>query len=486
MTTRKPARSRWLGGDDSEARPGTVLASSTPTTRRTDNWLTADASSGPLDDHYQDVSKNWKTTQADTFAELVVPTGNAAAPIHRWFHFKEAYSHRLLPEVLSRLGIDNEDTLHVIDPFSGVGTTLLSAIELTAHGSLSEVHVDGLEVNPFLRDLAAAKIEVACNTIAVSANDLLAFLESAARITVAPGDLPDLSTFGNPRYFEPSFVEDIVALRLAIDSAEDGPTKRLARIALSMTVEPASRLRRDGRALRFEDRQPVPPRKVYARAVRRLVDDLAAAQSWRTKAVAEVRLGSASEAWPWSVAESADLVMFSPPYPNNIDYTEVYKTELWALGYVDDAAGFREQRHRTLRSHPSVRFERALAFEASDRAARVGELIAPVLAEIPADSRYAKQLERLVSGYADDMLAVLDSSFKALKPGGSLVYVVGNSVHGTTEDPVLIASDVILARLGEIVGFEVMELCAARPLPRRRVNSSFVRESVVFLSKPNR
>lgn len=64
------------------------------------------------------------------------------------------------------------------------------------------------------------------------------------------------------------------------------------------------------------------------------------------------------------------------------------------------------------------------------------------------------------------------------------MYVVGNSVHGTAEDPVMIASDVMLGRLAELAGFEVEVVLVARDLPRRRTASRFVRESVVVLRKP--
>ena len=29
-----------------------------------------------------------------------------------------------------------------------------------------------------------------------------------------------------------------------------------------------------------------------------------------------------------------DLAVFSPPYPNSFDYTDVYNVELWAMGYL--------------------------------------------------------------------------------------------------------------------------------------------------------
>src|SRR6266487_2914356 len=56
------------------------------------------------------------------------------------------------------------------------------------------------------------------------------------------------------------------------------------------------------------------------------------------------------------VAEATiDLIITSPPYPNNIDYNEVYKLELWLLGFATTADGFLDLRRQTFRSHPTCR-----------------------------------------------------------------------------------------------------------------------------------
>ena len=50
-----------------------------------------------------------------------------------------------------------------------------------------------------------------------------------------------------------------------------------------------------------------------------------------------------------------DLVVFSPPYPNSFDYTDIYNVELWALGYLGSSADNRKLRGETLRSHVQIR-----------------------------------------------------------------------------------------------------------------------------------
>jgi len=46
-----------------------------------------------------------------------------------------------------------------------------------------------------------------------------------------------------------------------------------------------------------------------------------------------------------------DLAVFSPPYPNSFDYTDVYNIELWTLGYLKNSASNRALRRATLCSH---------------------------------------------------------------------------------------------------------------------------------------
>src|SRR5438309_2819422 len=49
-------------------------------------------------------------------------------PVHRWYYYKEGFSPELLSLIANELEIDNG--FRVLDPFAGVGTTVLSASQL--------------------------------------------------------------------------------------------------------------------------------------------------------------------------------------------------------------------------------------------------------------------------------------------------------------------------------------------------------------------
>jgi hypothetical protein len=173
-----------------------------------------------------------------------------------------------------------------------------------------------------------------------------------------------------------------------------------------------------------------------------------------------------------------DWIVFSPPYPNNIDYTEVYKTEAWILGCYESAEDMRAQRLLTVRSHPSVRFNRRYAFESSPHAHVVESIIRPILRAVPEDRYKAGRLE-LIQGYADDMLTTLDSCRRVVANHGKLAFVVGNSAHGSGDDSFVIAADILMGALAELVGWRVADLRVARHLKRR--TGDLLRESVVIL-----
>lgn len=177
--------------------------------------------------------------------------------------------------------------------------------------------------------------------------------------------------------------------------------------------------------------------------------------------------------------------VFSPPYLNNIDYTEIYKLEGWFLGFYTDQSQFREQRLRTVRSHPSVKFPEVYGASANGHREEFDRLISPLLSAIPND-RYRAWRRPQFRGYFDDMFETLRSLRSMSMPDSLVVYVVGNSLHGANGTSLLVAADLIMARLAELAGFDVIELVVGRRPGRKRVADELLRESVVALRPSSR
>jgi hypothetical protein len=435
-----------------------------------------------LDAHYYQLQSRYQVDYSGAYSVLVTPTGNHSEPIHRWFHFKEAYSHRLLQQVLKDTRLDGEAELRVIDPFSGSGTTVTSALQMVQAGTLERVNAFAVETNPFLHLVSAAKVaafqadrpEVVRLAGAVAA-DVLAGRHAAAIV-------PSLSTFSQREYFSTQAVNCLAALRDAIAARTCGAgdaSQLLLQLCLAASIEPASKLRRDGRTLRYvADKQPADAIRTFLNAAERVEADLPR-HRLPTSTRAKVLRGDIRDRGLGNVGPF-DLCVFSPPYPNNIDYTEVYKIEAWMLGLIDEQAAFSAQRRRTLRSHGSLRWDESYTYLADPNVrAPMTELLDPLLRAIP-DDRYKNARTQLVQGYCDDMLQALRRVSAKLRPGAKMACIVGNSLHGHGEASLLVAADLLIARIAELIGFKIDLIDVARTPYRKRTDSLFMRESVIF------
>jgi hypothetical protein len=178
---------------------------------------------------------------------------------------------------------------------------------------------------------------------------------------------------------------------------------------------------------------------------------------------------------------------YSPPYLNHIDYTEVYKTELWLLGFVrkqDEMLGLRQS---TMRSHSSVIFpgqddeDQTLARIPAD----VTEAVAVTASIVEGSgSRWHLRFRTTALGYIVDLQRSLQRQFDILAPGGSIVCVIGNASHGRSGHVATVAADLWYARMAEAVGFRVRDIVVGRTLRRRGADCTYLRESVVLLDKP--
>jgi hypothetical protein len=182
-----------------------------------------------------------------------------------------------------------------------------------------------------------------------------------------------------------------------------------------------------------------------------------------------------------------DLILTSPPYPNNIDYNEIYKLELWLLGFVTSEAAFLGLRRSTYRSHPTCRplddeSDGNVEFKNLLTRGPLKELVGTVIRRARAlDRTCSRGRSKVLMGYLYDTWCSIKAHRRALKPGGRAIYVVGNSLHGANDRPYLIPTDLIVACLGEATGFCVDNLMVARPLQRRLAGNHFLRDSLVVL-----
>ena len=169
--------------------------------------------------------------------------------------------------------------------------------------------------------------------------------------------------------------------------------------------------------------------------------------------------------------------MFSPPYPNSFDYTDVYNVELWALGYLCNGDGNTRLRHATMRSHVQV-FR-----DFDDRGVRSPTLTSTIDALRQVRGQlWNRHIPEMIGAYAADLAVVMDHLHHGLRSRGRAYIVIGDSRYAGVDVPVA----KILAEVTELLGYRFVTL-----EPSRSMRSSpqqggrlELRETLVVLEKP--
>ena len=418
-----------------------------------------------------------------SLAGQVVASGNDEQPIHRWFKLKESFSPKLLAEILKRIyPAGFPKSLSILDPFVGVGTTLLAAEQLARDEAGVAVQVTGVERNPFI--LFAAKTKAMWRQI--DFDQLLSAGSDAIEESVASGiELPPLSSITTGRCITRHVSKRLLAIQRCIRQHTNEATQNALLLGLAAGIEPLSKIRKDGRALRIVERSHPTVRAVLYGKWSQICSDCrasAAAKPVPSFGMSVVS-GDGRDLPGAGIADgTVDLVFTSPPYPNNIDYTEVYKLELWLLGFVRSGAEFLALRKTTFRSHPTCAAPNPPAeFGAQLGTGTLQGLLGPVLERAKAQP----WRHRLFEGYFSDMLRALAGCYRCLRAGGHAVFVVGNSLHGGGDSAYLVPTDLVIADMARGLGFETTEVIIARNLRRRLSGNHFLRESIVVMRKPS-
>jgi SAM-dependent methyltransferase len=431
-------------------------------------------------ENYRRLERSLPIETVPTFGPLVVSGDNDNAAIHRWFKYKEAYSAKLLQSILSHAHVStSRSPLVLLDPYCGVGTSLLSA-QVNPQSISSAT---GIERNPFVAFVARAKL----GWPSVDPNELERI--GIAALTAANDSeptLPELSSIRTGRCITRHIASRLLSIRNSILEFPKSATRDALLVGLAAAIEPLSRVRKDGRALRLVDRSHQHVIPLLRKKWIEIQNDVTCMQAAHKQLVkTEVKNGDGRALSAAQIeSDSVDIVLTSPPYPNNIDYSEVYKLELWLLGFVNSSTEFLRLRKSTLRSHPTSDLH---SDPETDFLIAIGKeplvsFFDPVVKRTAAYGETWRN--RLALGYFSDLWVSLREQYRCLRPGGRVFLVIGNSLHGCAGKAYLIPTDLMLGQLGKTLGFQLERILIARNTRRRLSGNHFLRESIVALRKP--
>lgn len=350
---------------------------------------------------------------------------NMKLPLHRWFRYSAGFSAEWSRSVVER-EIGEKGT--VLDPFAGSGTTLLAAQEAGAM-------CVGLEAHHFVARVAAAKLawsRVSPTEFLDAAKEMLARARNSNRTgIVSPAPALLVKCYSN------EVLRDLNKLKAAFSAMSvSKPTTRLLWLVLTSILRECSHV---GTAQwqyvlpnKTKARTNTPFEAFWQKASEFYSDILFAKRKWHGNAT--ILQLDARQASSIGTDRKFDLVITSPPYPNNYDYADATRLEMTFWGEISSWGDL----------HSTVRHELVCSCSQHSAAERMNldillesEALKPIRLELEAVCRQLEDVRETKGGKKTyhTMIAAyfldLAATWRALRPlmecGSSLHFVIGDS-----------------------------------------------------------
>lgn len=399
---------------------------------------------------------------------------NKTLPIHRWVPWIAGFSSDFVSDVIRKYAPNHNST--VLDPFAGVGTTLLEA-KLHDHNSI------GFEINPY----AVFACRVKLNSDRIFVADLLNEIDKFYRYYIAclksnslPKNLPPKGFKTRSEFYSPEILKKVLIVLDFIDNIADELIRDLFRLAFASTMvtysnysyEPSLGRRTHAGKGTIDD---CPVEQVIGKKLSEMVEDII----WFKKElddkapIPRIIPDSFFEFKKYLSPETVDLVITSPPYLNNYHYNRNTRPQLYWLGYANNPRDLVKYEHenfgtywQTVRDKQKIK----LIFELSD--SNLEEVLELLSKKNTDKGVYGGQgWANYATAYFNDCYRFSMAVQEVLKEGGTAIVVLGNSIL----QGIMIPTDQYLADIAKSVGLNVLGI----DIPRsKRIGNSIIKSNV--------
>ncbi|MDI6757768.1 MAG: site-specific DNA-methyltransferase [Endomicrobiia bacterium] len=397
---------------------------------------------------------------------------NRAAPVHRWVPWIAGFSGAFVDSVLAAY-LNRKNSAIVLDPFSGVGTTLIQA-------AIRGYNVVGFEINPYATLATEGKLKalrvkskVLTDTIEALQLDARTWRNGRAVEEAAPESFQSRIPFYSPR-----IKKQVLHALGFISKIEDDRVRDLFRVAFgsvmvsfsNYTYEPSLSSRPGAGKPLIEDANVATVIMEKLKQIRYDIEWLRREASGTKPGNGRIYNEDFFTGERRIKSESIDLMITSPPYLNNYHYARNTRPQLYWLGLISSPAEQRPLEEKNFGTFWQIAREKehvALTFEHRG----LERILAGLRMINPEKGQYGgRGWANYAASYFNDCDRFLGALKRVLSRGGTGVVVVGNSILQGVNVPV---QDII----GDIAEIRGLTLEGIYRLRDKRVGASITTSS---------
>lgn len=398
---------------------------------------------------------------------------NKGVAVHRWVPWIAGFSREFVQGALER-HLSKEGT--VLDPFAGVGTTLLEAV-FAGHDAI------GFEINPYAALACRTKLSayrLGSDVVGEAIEEFEDFYRHATRQECTPQSKPPLGFKTRTEFYSPNVLHKVLIVHDFIDALRNSMLRDIFRVAFASMMVTFSNYSYEpslGRCASAgkEAIEDYPVGDAIAQKLREMEQDIEWMQRQlnRRRVTARVFNESFFRCRERLRASSVDLIVTSPPYLNNYHYNRNTRPHLYWLGYTRaprDLKVLEEENFgkfwQTVRERECV----DLDFELPD--GEITESLQVLRKKTPEKGIYGGNgWANYAASYFNDCYRFAKAAKYALKRRGTALVVIGNSIL----QGVMIPTDRYLGRIAQSVGLELVDIQVPRAT---RVGNSIIQSEV--------
>ena len=425
-----------------------------------------------------ETSNSALVTEPDAVAETSFRdpafVANRDAPVHRWVPWIAGYSKHFVEDALER---HTTGPSVVLDPFAGVGTTLVEA-DRTGHEAI------GFEINPYARFASQTKLKahrVDSGVLRRNIHDFLAFAYTVGTNGVEPQSAPPAGFRTRTPFYSMRVLRKVLLTLDFIKTLTDDHVRDLFRLAFASTMvhysnysyEPSlGRKATAGRPGVVD----FPVFDALADKLSQMADDADWYRDVRAPRVrhdGRVFAESFFDTYRKLPMGSADLLVTSPPYLNNYHYNRNTRPHLFWLGFCDTPSDLKRLESLNFGTYwQNARELDIVELDPQVNDTEIRDAIAEVRVKNPEKGIYGGNgWANYAARYFNDCGRFIAGAKWCLRPGGTALVVLGNSIL----QGVPIPTDRFLAVVAERQGLEAVAIHTPRDA---RVGNSIVNSRV--------
>ena len=403
-------------------------------------------------------------------------TKNRCEPLHRWVPWIAGFSGSFVAEVLEGANYIDPRSVTVLDPFAGVGTTLVEGLK-QGH------NVVGFEINPYAA--LACEIKLAslyCNLkpLGKAIREVTHFPCKALDSKVTAHSKAPTGFKSRVPFFSPTIERDVLLLQDFIAKQSNSFVRKVFKVAFgSVMVSFSNYSYEPSLSTRLSaGKEPIKCADVFG-VFRDKLSEIEAdiiyfqqhMKHFMHRPEAKVHQCSYLHDKRLLSPHSVDVIVTSPPYLNNYHYLRNTRPQLYWLGLIDGNGDIRKLEEenfgrfwQTVRNQPPIQ----LCFKFP----KLQQVLSQIRERNPAKGVYGGiGWANYATTYFNDCDRFFRVTQRIMKPGGLVVVVIGNNIV----QGIHIETDRFLAQIAELHGFKVDGMHRVR---KKRTGSSIVNSSV--------